>query len=97
MPIHPWPWYQVDPDGRIGKVAFTNDGEKALGVILWLPETGAEFQTRMVGGGKTISFSVDCENDWGVQLGQGEIKQLARCGTFCASGWSLSAIQFLNS
>jgi hypothetical protein len=97
MPNHPWPWYQIDPDGRVGKVAFTNDLGNSLGVILWFPDTGAALQTWYVGGGTTKTISFDCENDWGVQLGQGEIKQLARCGTFSASGWSLSATQFVNA
>jgi hypothetical protein len=78
-------------------VLFTNDIGNALGVTLYHPDTGAAFQSWTVGSGVTEQFHVNVENDWGVQLGQGEIKQLARCAHFSNGIWSFSATQFVNA
>ena len=71
-------------DGRVGRIHFHNDSPYPVTVTLWHPDDGNVYGQWTIAGGATSVLCKDDDNpvrvgsDWGLQLGDSDIRPLSK-------------------
>ena len=99
-----FPFTNYPFDGRIGRGEFTND-ENVQGPItltVWHPDTGQPFRTYDVDSGTTLFLNdpngnpVNMGNNWGVQVGGGQIKPVGVVANFNPGLFAFTTTEVAN-
>ena len=90
------PIYSVKAfDGRVGKIFVKNTSLYEFKVTLWHPDSEAIFKDWVVAGTSKKYLQHDDQvihigNDWGVQLGESDVKSIGRAAEWVNNEWRLS-------
>lgn len=86
-------------DGRIGRVSINNTTLYDFTITLWHPDTQSRFSSWVVPGKTKKYLEVNEErisvgNDWGIQIGDSEIKSIGDASDWRASEWHVNQNNF---
>ncbi|MEO1493419.1 MAG: hypothetical protein AAFV19_14790 [Pseudomonadota bacterium] len=91
----------VSFDGRVGMIEVRNTSLYEFKVTLWHPDSASVFGTWSVAGTSKRHLKIQGEafhigNDWGVQLGDSEVKSVGRATEWRNGEWRLSQDTFFR-
>ncbi|MEN8135226.1 MAG: hypothetical protein ABFS18_06780 [Thermodesulfobacteriota bacterium] len=88
-------------DGRVGKIFVKNTSLYPFKVTLWHPDSEKAYKSWVINGTTKMFLSVKEEainigNDWGVQLGESEVKSIDDTSLWANNEWRLTQDSFFE-
>lgn len=88
-------------DGRVGEIFVKNTSLYPFKMTLWHPDSESKFRSWVINGTSKKYLSVNGSaisigNDWGIQIGDSEVKSVDDTSTWTNSEWRVSQNTFFK-
>ena len=89
-------------DGRVGQISIENTSAYPVQIALWHPDSKSTFGTWTITAVSTKFLAhegkrINIGNDWGIQLGDSEVKSIGRISRWSNGTWAVSPQSFFGS
>lgn len=86
-------------DGRIGKIFVKNTTSHPFKVTLWHPDSELIYRSWVLDGTTKLYLKINKEainigNDWGIQIGDSEVKSIDVAATWTNNEWRVAPNSF---